>query len=132
MSTYHLFISQSWRYSDAYDRLLNLLELDSDFAFENHAVPAPHPIVDSTPEDIEAAITQHLQGCSALVIMAGVYPTYAKWIDAEIDIAKRLGKPIIAIKPFGPERISPKVREAANAECGWCTGHIITAITEHA
>lgn len=132
MSTYHLFISHSWRYSDAYERLLNLLELDDAFNFHCHAAPAPHPIVEATADELEQAILEHLRPCSALVIMAGVYPTYGKWIDKEIDIAKRLGKVIIAVKPFGPERISPTVRNAANAECGWSTRHIIGAITRHA
>lgn len=132
MSTYHLFISQSWRYSDAYERLLNLLELEAGFSFQSHTVPAAHPIVERSEQELEQAIAEQLQACSALVIMAGVYPTYGKWIDKEIDAAKRLGKAIIVIKPFGPERISPRVRAAASAECGWSTRHIIGAITLHA
>ncbi len=132
MSTYHLFVSQSWRYSDAHERLLNLLELDATFNFVLHSVPPPHPIIEPSEDEFEQVIVEHLHPCSALVIMAGVYPTYGKWIDKEIEIARRLGKPIIAVKPFGPERISPVVRSAANAECGWCTRHIVGAITLHA
>ncbi len=132
MSTYHLFISRSWRYSDAYDRLLNLLELDASFVFQSHAVPDPHPVVERTPAELQQAIAEHLQPCSVLLIMAGVYPTYSQWIDPEIEMAQRLGKPVIVVKPFGPERISPRVRDAAHAECGWHTRHIITAITRHA
>ncbi|EIK96439.1 hypothetical protein PMM47T1_10947 [Pseudomonas sp. M47T1] len=132
MSTYHLFISHSWDYSDAYERLLDLLGRDTTFNFKSHALPAPHPIVEASALELEQAIVEHLQPCSALVIMAGVYPTYGRWIDKEIEVARRLGKAIIAIKPFGAERISPTVRNAANAECAWSTRHIIGAITLHA
>lgn len=38
---------------------------------------------------------------------------------------------IIAIKPFGAERISSVVREAAHAECAWNTNSIIGAIRQH-
>jgi len=132
MSTYHLFISQSWRYSDAYERLQDLLRMEPAFTFEGHSVPAPHPVIELDAQAFEQAIVEHLRPCSALVIMAGVYPTFGKWIDKEIEVAQRLGKPIIAVKPFGPERISPTVRNAANAECGWSTRTIVGAITLHA
>jgi hypothetical protein len=44
-----------------------------------------------------------------VLIMAGMYSAYSKWINKEIEIAKRMGKVIIAIKPFGAERISTVV-----------------------
>jgi hypothetical protein len=42
---------------------------------------------------------------SVVLILAGVYATYSKWIDAEIRIAKEYGKPIIAIEPWGSEEL---------------------------
>jgi hypothetical protein len=63
--------------------------------------------------------------------MAGMYSTYSKWINKEIEIAKRMGKVIIAIKPFGAERISAVVRDAAHAECAWNTNSIVSAIRLH-
>jgi len=66
-----------------------------------------------------------------VLIMAGMYSTYSKWINKEIEIAKRMGKVIIAIKPFGAERISKVVRDAAHSECAWNTNSIISAIRQH-
>ncbi|PPA00796.1 molecular chaperone Tir, partial [Pseudomonas sp. MWU12-2312b] len=65
------------------------------------------------------------------LIMAGMYSAYSKWINKEIEIAKRMGKVIIAIKPFGAERISTVVRDAAHAECAWNTNSIVSAIRQH-
>ena len=42
-----------------------------------------------------------------------------------------MGKVIIAIKPFGAERISTVVRNAAQAECAWNTNSIVSAIRLH-
>ncbi|WP_249678134.1 TIR domain-containing protein [Pseudomonas abieticivorans] len=133
MTTYHLFISHSWNYSDAYDRLVNLLDLHPTFAFKNFSVPPHNPIIDApTDEALERAIAAKIAPCSAVLIMAGMYAHYSTWINKEIAIARRFGKPIIAIKPFGAERISQAVRQAAHAECAWSTSGIVNAIKLHA
>jgi len=36
---YNLFISHSWTYSDAYDRLVDLLDNASYFSYRNYSVP---------------------------------------------------------------------------------------------
>lgn len=36
--TYNLFISHSWAYSDAYDRLIELLDSDRYFSYKNYSV----------------------------------------------------------------------------------------------
>lgn len=60
--------------------------------------------------------------------MTGVYSTYSKWINKEIAIAKRLGKPILAVKPYGATNMSSVVRGAADEICNWSTESVISAI----
>ncbi|MHC8398653.1 TIR domain-containing protein [Pseudomonas sp. MDT1-17] len=133
MQTYHLFISHSWNYAHTHEDLVPLLKAQPGFAFKNFSVPPHNPILDApTDKQLESAIEDKIRPCSAVLIMAGVYSTYSKWINKEIDIAKRMGKVIIAIKPFGAERISTVVRRAAHAECAWNTNSIISAIRTHA
>ncbi|MHC8322661.1 TIR domain-containing protein [Pseudomonas sp. GB2N2] len=132
MQTFHLFISHSWNYPHAHDSLVRLLNAQPDFAFKNFSVPTQNPIVDArTDKQLEEAIENKIRPCSAVLIMAGMYSTYSKWINKEIEIAKRMGKVIIAIKPFGAERISTVVRNAAHAECAWNTNSIVNAIRLH-
>ncbi|MHA6128164.1 TIR domain-containing protein [Pseudomonas fluorescens group sp. PF-1] len=132
MQTYHLFISHSWNYSDAHDRLVKLLTAHPTFTFKNFSVPPHNPIVGAqTDKQLELAIENKIRPCSAVLIMAGMYSAYSKWINKEIEIAKRMGKVIIAIKPFGAERISTVVRDAAHAECAWNTNSIVGAIRQH-
>lgn len=129
MQTYHLFISHSWNYSDAHNRLIEMLNSNSSFSFKNFSVPSHNPIIGAqTDRQLEAAIEAKIRPCSAVLIMAGMYSTYSKWINKEIEIAQRMGKIIIAIKPFGAERISTVVRNAAHAECAWNTNSIISTI----
>jgi hypothetical protein len=132
MQTYHLFISHSWNYSDAHDKLVKLLTAHPTFTFKNFSVPPHNPIVGAqTDKQLELAIENKIRPCSAVLIMAGMYSAYSKWINKEIEIAKRMGKVIIAIKPFGAERISTVVRDAAHAECAWNTNSIVSAIRQH-
>jgi hypothetical protein len=131
MQTFHLFISHSWNYCDAHDKLVKLLAAHPTFTFKNFSVPTHNPIVGALSEkQLDEALENQIRPCSA-VLMAGMYATYSQWIDKEIEIAKRLGKVIIAIKPFGAERISTVVRDAAHAECSWNTNSIINAIRLH-
>ncbi|KII31895.1 MULTISPECIES: TIR domain-containing protein [Pseudomonas] len=132
MQTYHLFISHSWNYSDAHDKLVKLLTAHPTFTFKNFSVPPHNPIVGAqTDKQLIEAIENKIRPCSAVLIMAGMYSTYSKWINKEIEIAKRMGKVIIAIKPFGAERISTVVRDAAHAECAWNTNSIVSSIRQH-
>ena len=131
MSTYHVFISHSWNYSDFYARLVEMLKAKPTFSFKNYSVPSVNPITGArTDRELKDAIEVKMRMSSVILIMAGMYSTYSKWINIEIEIAKRLGKPIIAIKPFGAERISTVVRDASHKECAWNTNSIIQAIVD--
>ena len=68
--------------------------------------------------------------CSVILIPAGVYATYSKWINIEIELAKSASKPIVAIRPWGSERISVPVQQAANRIVGWNTDSVVNAIKE--
>ncbi len=111
---------------------MRLLNAKPGFTYKNFSVPTHNPILDArTDQELEQAIENKIRPCSAVLIMAGMYSTYSKWINKEIEIAKRMGKVIIAIKPFGAERISTVVRNAAHAECAWNTNSIVSAIRLH-
>ena len=69
--------------------------------------------------------------CSVVLILAGVYATYSRWINIEIDLAKSSfypPKPIIAIEPWGSEKTSVPVKRAADRIVRWNTESIIEAI----
>lgn len=129
MRTYNLFISHSWNYSDAYNRLVDLLNSRPYFAYKNFSVSEDNPIEDGFGRAlIEAAIRRKMQLCNCVIILAGVYATYSKWINIEIRIAQSLGKPIIAIEPWGAERTSLVVKNAAHSTVKWNKESLISEI----
>lgn len=132
--TYHIFISHSWAYSDAYEKLVALLDKDGSFSYSNYSVPKDDPIhTNGTDKELYDAIKEKISHASIVLILAGVYSSYSKWIDKEIKIAQEAfttAKPVIAIQPWGAEKTSMKVKDAADKIVGWNSKAIIDAIKE--
>ncbi|MFU0528606.1 TIR domain-containing protein [Gardnerella vaginalis] len=126
---YNLFISHSWSYSDAYDGLVNLLDSNPYFIYKNYSVPKDDPIHNARNDhQLKEAIRNQMQHASCVLILAGVYSTYSKWINIEIELAKELDKKIIAVEPWDSEKTSRVVKNAADVIVKWRTDSIISAI----
>lgn len=129
---YNLFISHSWSYSDAYQSLINLLDNDRYFKYKDYSVPKDDPIhMRGTDKELKKAIANQMSPASCVIILAGVYSTYSKWIKIEIDLAKNYfscPKKIIAVEPWGSERTSSVVKDNADRIVKWNTRSIIDAI----
>ncbi|MCY4575408.1 MAG: TIR domain-containing protein [Chloroflexi bacterium] len=136
MKTYNLFVSHSWAYGNQYDRLVTLLSARPYFRFRNHSVPRYDPIhLTRSDVRLRRAIRERMAGCHAVLILAGVYSTYSKWINIEIRLALTgfsQPKPIIAIAPWGSRRTSSFVKLVANEVVGWNTESVVRAIRNHA
>lgn len=128
--TYRLFISHSWAYSDNYEKVVDLIK-QGNLSFYNHSVPKNDPVhTNGSDQELYDAIKRKMSGIDCLVILAGVYSTYSNWINKEIEIAKALGKPIVAIESWASERTSSVVKNNANKIVKWQSSSIVNAIKE--
>ncbi|MBQ3750229.1 MAG: TIR domain-containing protein [Bacteroidales bacterium] len=129
---YRIFISHSWSYSEQYDKIEEFLKQER-IPYYNHSVPKDDPIhTNGTDAQLEAAIDAKVKGCSCVIILAGVYATYSKWINKEIKIAKKYDKPIIAVEYWGSERTSSVVKNAADVIVKWQAKSVADAVREYA
>ena len=126
--TYNIFISHSWSYSDTYDDLIDLLENAKYFKFKDYSVPKDDPLEVDDDDELEDELRGQIEPASCVLVPAGVYATYSKWIKKEIEIAQDLDKKIIAIKPWDSEKTSTVVKESADCIVGWNTSSIVDAI----
>lgn len=126
----NLFISHSWAYGDAYEKLTNLLDKAPNFSYKNHSVPKNDPVHGAENEkELYDAIKNKMSGTQCVLIMAGKYSTYSKWIKKEIKIAKNdYDKPVVAICPWGAKQISSVVQDVADDVAKWNTESIAKAI----
>jgi hypothetical protein len=134
MAAYNLFISHSWNYSDAYEKFTNLLTNAPYLSYKNYSVPKDDPIHNAPNQALlYEAIKRQIAPSQVVIILAGVYASYSKWIDKEIQIAKKefqVAKSIIAVQPWGAEKTSQVVKANADIIVGWNTSSIVSAIRE--
>lgn len=134
-NTYNLFISHSWTYGDAYEKLVSMLDSRWHFWFKNYSVPKDDPI-HNAPNDrlLYEAIERQINPTSCVIFMAWKYSTYSKWINKEIEIALNMWKPIVWVIPWANEQVSSSVQDAVKQSwwklVGWNTESIIAAIRE--
>lgn len=128
---YNLFISHSWSYNDDYERLKGLLDSCSDFHYRDYSVPKYDPVHNAnSSRELRDAIRNQMKPASCILVLAGVYSTYSRWINIEIELAEQMHKKIIAVEGLGAERTSTVVKEHADKIVKWRASSIIEAIIE--
>ena len=128
---YRIFISHSWAYSEQYDKVEEFLDREG-VSYYNHSVPKNDPVHCKSDKELRAAIEAKIKGCSCVIILAGVYATYSKWINIEIEIAQQYNKPIIAVEYWGSERTSTVVKRSATTTVKWQAKSVADAVRNYA
>lgn len=131
VKTRNLFISHSWSYDKQYAGLISLLDASPRFKYKNYSVPKDDPIHNAgSQKELKQAIKRQIDLSQIVIIMAGVYATYSKWINIEIEIAQGYSnsKPILAVEYWGSERTSKIVKDNANLIVKWNGSSIVDAI----
>lgn len=112
---------------------LNYFYIKKVFAFTTILSPQNAPIhTNGSDKQLSDAIEAKVKGCSCVIILAGVYATYSKWINKEIEMAQKYRKPIIAVQPWGAERTSSVVKNVADVIVGWNAKSVANAVREYA
>ena len=137
MSTHriHIFISHSWTYSNHYTTLKewifnrNWRVGQASLIIRDYSVPRDDPI-HNAPSDraLRDAIYRKIVRSRVVVIPTGMYVNYSKWIQKEIDGAKQKEKPILGVNPWGQQRVSRIVADAADKMVGWQKKSVVGGI----
>lgn len=135
MSTYNIFISHAWKYTEHYKQIvqwLNEAQSEGTLNWKNYSVPEHDPLIDpnssSGKSTLKNELKDQIKPASVVLVLAGMYVSYSDWIDFEIDTAVDYNKYIIGIEPWGQERIPSKVSNNANVMVGWNKNSVINAI----
>jgi hypothetical protein len=131
----HVFISHSWTYEEHYNALAGWIfdekwtSGQASLDFRNFSVPKNDPIHNArNDKQLREAIFNQIARSHVIVIPTGVYASYSRWIQEEIDGAAIYGKPILAVNPWAQERKSDAVQSAASNIVGWNKKSVIDGI----
>jgi MTH538 TIR-like domain (DUF1863) len=130
LKTYKVFISHAWRYDDDYYRIEKWLNEAPLFLWTNLSVPRHDPIHNT--EELAKELHNQMRPAEAFIILAGMYVSHSDWIQYEINFARRIGRPIIGIKPWGSTVVPKAVQDGADEIVGWNRDSIVAAIRRRA
>lgn len=130
LRTYKVFISHAWAYNADYYRLEQFLNEAPNFYWENLSVPRHDPIKNA--QQLTYELNAQMRPANVFLILAGMYVAHSEWIQYEINFARRIGRPIIGIRPWGSVNMPLAVQNGADEIVGWNTDTIVSAIRHHA
>jgi hypothetical protein len=136
LRTYHGFISHAWKYGDQYARLVSLLRVAPNFLFVNWSAPEDKPLIPPgtwvPTATVLTAIESKMRMAQIVLILAGMYAAHSIWMQAEMDLGRHLGIPMIGIRPWGNERMPGQVLAVTREDVAWNTDSIVGAVRRHA
>lgn len=127
---YNVFISHSWTYDEHYKRVVDFLEEVPSLDWQNHSVPSTDPLPEEKASALRQSLKDQMRSASLVVVSAGMYSAYSRWIDTEIELARDMGKPIIGIIPEGQEKIPKNIEENCTEICRWRKASLIESISK--
>lgn len=132
LRNYHILVSHSWSYATQYDTVCTWLNSASYFSWSDYSVCCNNPLDTKTDTELKEKLRNRISAASCIIVLCGMYATYSKWIDFEIETAQAMSKPIIGVKPWGQERIPLKIQNASNVMVGWNSSSVIDAVRRYA
>lgn len=127
---YRVFICHDWEYSDEYHRVCGFLDAAPNFSWTNLSVPEHDPL--DTNDMLQKNLRDQIRPADVMVVLAGMYSARSGWMDWEMNFGRRIGQPIIGVKPWGNVQLPVVVQKNASEIVGWNSASIVGAIRRHA
>jgi len=130
LRNYAVFICHDWEYSDECYRACEFLDASPSFSWTNRSVPEHDPL--DTNEMLQKNLRDQIRPADVMLVLAGMYSARSGWMDWEMNFGRRIGQPIIGVRPWGNVQLPVVVQRNANGIVGWNRASIVSAIRHHA
>jgi hypothetical protein len=134
--TYDLFLTHAWRSHDDWKRMVDTLNAYGLRKWRNFSLPWYDPALDPRTPDGGQVVRRQLETqiirCHAFLLLSGVYEQAGcrKWVDFEVEVARRYHKPIVGVPVWGHTEPPPDVQRLSDAVVGWDGATIIATIDQ--
>ena len=131
---YDIFITHAWRYHDDWTRLCDLFDQNPAVSWRNFSVPWFDPVMDPNTENGARMVRRWLESqivpVSVVIFLGSVYAVKSarKWVDIEVEMARRHGKPIVGLPAFGETEFPAEVLPIVAATASWDLNTLITTL----
>jgi hypothetical protein len=132
--TRDLFICHAWRYHDDWNRLSGMLDAYDPYAWRNFSLPwfdpALNPATDSGGAILRWGLESQIIPVHAVILLSSVCAQQAsrKWIDFEIEMARKHSKPILALPVWGETLVPQHVASQADLCPGWDVERLLALV----
>jgi hypothetical protein len=134
--TYDIFITHAWRYHEDWTRVAKVLDQCAEFFWRNFSVPWYDPAMDTNTEKGGRFVHRWLESqiipVDAVLFLSSVYAVRSarKWLELEVETARRLHKPVIGLARFGESEIAIDARPLIDSATSWEPETLAAAIRE--
>ncbi len=117
--------------------MVDVLNTQGIRAWRNFSLPWYDPALDPRTPEGGQIVRRHLEvqiiPCDAVLLLSGVYdqPGCRKWVDSEVEMARRHHKPVIAIPPIGAVEPTAEARALADTVAPWDAVAIMTLVRRY-
>ena len=131
---YDLFITHAWRYHGDWTRLADLLDQFLDQSWRNFSVPWYDPALDLNTEVgkrlVHRWLEQQIIPTCGVILLSSVHENKSarKWVELEVEMARKHEKRIIGLPAFGSAAMSPEAAAFVDAVCTWDPAQLISAL----
>lgn len=121
LKEYQLFISHNGEGDEEYLTFIRKLIEAPDFQWQDHGLPG---------ENSKDELQQQIEPADVVIILTGLYSKHHDLICDQVDIARKLNKSIVLIRPYGLEEVPSELEEIAVDVVGWNRVCIVKTIQE--
>lgn len=131
---YDLFFTHAWRHHDDWNRIVALFDAEPGLRWRNFSVPWHDPAVTPNSADGGVYVRRWLESqivpAHAVVLLAGVWAQESsrKWLELELDLARKHGKPVIVLPASDQASVPPDVAARGDRVVGWTVREILDAV----
>ena len=127
---YDLFVTHAWRFHDDWSQFADLMDQGEGVEWRNFSLPWHDPAIKPSTELGGRFIRNNLEcqiiPAQVVILLAGVYSINSarKWLDLEIEFARKHEKPILGMPAFGEDAVPEDVEVKCNTCVSWDIGKI--------
>lgn len=132
--SYDIFVTHAWRFHADWTRFAEFMDKMPGVAWRNFSLPWHDPAISPNTEAggryIRDLLESQIIPVQVVVLLAGVYEIRSaqRWVDMEVEMARKHNKPIIGIPALNKETVPDEVLALCDASSGWEVEKLLATI----